>query len=137
MYFTINYFAVFAAAITSMIIGSLWYGPLFGKTWMRLSGLTDTRLAELKKRGMRKIYMISFIMSLIMAYVLAHFVAIWGAVGVAGAFQLAFWIWLGFVVTIVIAPFLWEDKPIKLYFLNITYSLVSLFAMALVLVFWR
>ena len=133
----INYFAVLAAAIASMIIGSLWYGPLFGKTWMRLSGLTDARLAELKNRGMGKIYAISFVMSLIMAYVLAHFVAIWGAVGVAGAFQLAFWIWLGFVVTIVIAPFLWEGKPIKLYFLNIAYSLLSLFAMALVLVFWR
>lgn len=132
----INYFAVLAAAIVSVIIGAVWYGPLFGALWMRLSGISDTRLAELKAQGMGKKYAITSIMSLLVAYVLAHFVAIWGAVGVAGAFQLAFWTWLGFIVPTLIGSFLWEGKSFKLYFLNIAYYLVTLFAMTLILVMW-
>lgn len=136
----INYFAVFAAAIASIIIGFIWYGPLFGTLWMRLSGISDTRLAELKAQGMGKKYALMSIMSLFMTYVLAHFVAIWGVVGgaisVAGAFQLAFWIWLGFIVPTLIGSHLWEGKSLKLYFLNIAYYLVNLSAMTLTLVMW-
>lgn len=30
--------AVVLAAVVSMIVGWLWYGPLFGKQWMALMG---------------------------------------------------------------------------------------------------
>ncbi len=33
-----------------MIIGSLWYGALFGKTWMKLSKITDKQMKEMKKK---------------------------------------------------------------------------------------
>lgn len=36
----INYLAVIVAAAASMIIGMIWYGPLFGKTWRSLMGFT-------------------------------------------------------------------------------------------------
>ena len=36
----INYGAVVGAAVASMILGSLWYGPLFGKPWMAAMGFT-------------------------------------------------------------------------------------------------
>ena len=34
----INYLAVLAAAVSNMVLGFLWYGPLFGKTWSKLMG---------------------------------------------------------------------------------------------------
>jgi hypothetical protein len=37
---TINYLAVIAAAIAAVGVGVLWYGPLFGKEWMKLMGYT-------------------------------------------------------------------------------------------------
>lgn len=135
---TINYWAVLVAGIASMVVGSLWYSPLlFGNAWMRLSGLSAERLAELKAKGMGKTYALGFLTSLIMAYVLAHFVGIWDASGVAGAFQLAFWIWLGFIATKSLGSVLWEGKPYRLYFLNISHDLISIFVMALILTFWR
>ncbi len=43
----INYWAVLVAAVVSMVIGALWYSPvLFGKLWMKYSGLSDKKLAE-------------------------------------------------------------------------------------------
>jgi len=35
----INWLAVVAAAASTFVIGGLWYGPVFGKTWMRLTGI--------------------------------------------------------------------------------------------------
>ncbi|MDO8488446.1 MAG: DUF1761 family protein [bacterium] len=35
----VNYLAILAAAVLSMVLGFLWFGPLFGQTWMKLMGL--------------------------------------------------------------------------------------------------
>ena len=50
----INFAAVLVAAIVGFIIGILWYGPLFGKSWMRLMGMTDKQLKEARQKGMGK-----------------------------------------------------------------------------------
>lgn len=34
----INWLAVVVATVIYMVLGGLWYGPLFGKTWMRATG---------------------------------------------------------------------------------------------------
>ena len=33
-----NWVAIVVATAAAMVIGFLWYGPVFGKTWMALSG---------------------------------------------------------------------------------------------------
>ena len=86
---------------------------------------------------MGKIYIAAFLGALVMAYVLAHFVAFWGIEGVGGAWQIAFWTWLGFIATTMLGSVLWEGKSFKLYALNVFYYLVSLFVMALILTFWQ
>ena len=40
----VNYLAVLAAAIASMVIGFLWYGPLFGKQYMALMKFDNKKL---------------------------------------------------------------------------------------------
>ena len=133
----INYLAVLAAAIVSMIVGGLWYSPLlFGKAWMKLMNLDEKKLEEAKKKGMTKSYVIAFIGSLVTAYVLAHFVDYAGAVDYVGALQLSFWIWLGFFAAAMLSSILWEGKPVKLYLINIFHYLVSLCVMSLILALW-
>lgn len=36
----VNYLAILVAAVLSMVLGFLWYGPLFGKEWTKLMGVT-------------------------------------------------------------------------------------------------
>ena len=66
----INYWAVLAAAVSTMIIGYVWYGPLFGKQWQKLSNVTVS--PEMAKKGMGSSMVIAFIGSLLMAFVLKH-----------------------------------------------------------------
>ncbi|SRR5258708_6005634 len=136
MQIAVNYWAILVAAIVNMTVGSLWYGPLFGKMWKGLMGFSDQAMKSMKLTMWQAIFM-GFLTALIMAYVLAHFVSIAGAVGIAGAWQLAFWVWLGFMLTITAGSFIWEGKPLRLFVLNAAQQLVSLFLMALVLVMWR
>lgn len=135
----VNYWAVLGAAVAAMIVGALWYGPLFGKTWGRLMGMS---YESMKARG-GKAYIVQTLAALVMANVLAHERFVWGnffgsSMSMpAFVFQLAFWLWLGFVATTQIGAAIWENKSWKLFFLNTGYSLVSLVAMALVLTYWQ
>ena len=130
----INLLAVLVAGIASMVVGALWYSQLlFGKIWMQLMGFNEKKLAEAKKKGMAKSYIITFISSLLTAYILAHFVKYVQAATIADSLVLAFWIWLGFFATTMLGSILWEGKPLKLYVINILHYLVSLSVMSIIL----
>src|SRR3989338_4979270 len=103
----INYLAVLVAAIASMVVGFLWYGPLFGKMWMKLMNFDKKKGEEAKKKGMRKTIALAFLTSLIMSYILAHFVRYAQAKTIADGAVLDFWLWIGFFATTQLGIVLW------------------------------
>lgn len=140
MTIAINYLAVIGAAVVSMVIGMAWYSPmLFAKPWMEGLGVTPEKLEAMKKQkgGMGKTYAMQFLASLVMAYVFAHFVQVWQVADAHGAWQLAFWTWLGFIATVQLGSVLWEQKTVKFYAINVAHYLITLYAMTLVLTYWR
>ncbi|MEK7552051.1 MAG: DUF1761 domain-containing protein [Patescibacteria group bacterium] len=132
----INYWAVLVSAIVSFVIGGIWYGPLFGKKWMALMGITKDGMKSMSLTPARAMTL-GFLFTLLQSYVVAHFVVLLGAVDAGTSWSLAFWIWLGIMVPICIGSFLWENKPIKLFVLNAAYQLISLFVMVLILALWK
>lgn len=123
----INLVAVVAAAVASFVIGMAWYSPmLFGNTWMKLSGVDPKKMKGDKKKMMMTSMLGGVVTALLTSYVLAHFVDYVGAVDAMGGAMVAFWAWLGFVATVQAGSFLWEGKPVKLFLLNTTHSLVAL-----------
>ena len=44
----LNLTAVLVAAVAAFVLGGIWYGPLFGKTWQAHVGLSDE---DLKSKG--------------------------------------------------------------------------------------
>ena len=130
---TINYTAVLAAGVVSMVIGYLWYGPLFGKTWMKLSGMKEMG----KKDMMMQSYVITFVGALVTAYVLSVFLRLTGSTTLSAALPVAVWAWLGFQATQLLGSVLWEGKSWNLYLLNAAQKLVDLLAIAVVLTYLR
>lgn len=132
----INYLAVVAAAVLSMVIGFLWYGPnLFGKQWMKLMGYTKESM-EKAKEGMGKTYAISFFGALVMAYVLSHIIDYAQATSMVSGMQAGFWSWLGFVAPVQMTEALFGNKKWNLYYINTGYQLASLLVMGAVLAVW-
>jgi hypothetical protein len=134
-----NLLAVLVAGLIPMVVGSLWYGPLFGRQWMRMVGKTEDELKQ--QFNPLKSYGVTFLMALIMSYVLAHILIAWeeayGLSGLWAGMQGGFWVWLGFVLTVGWQNVAFEDKPTGLYWLNMLYNLVTLLAMGAVLGVWR
>lgn len=139
----INYLAVLVCGIASMALGFIWYGPLFGKVWMSLSGISPERI-EAAKSGqggsMAKLYALSFAGSLVMAYVLAHSLVFASAylnvTGISAGLQAGFWSWLGFIAPVTLGSVLWDGKPWKLWLLNNAYQLLLLLIMGTILAVW-
>jgi len=139
----VNYLAVLASAVSAMVVGFLWYGPLFGKAWSKMMGwgeMTPEQLKEKQKKAM-PMYAISFVGSLVMAFVLSHALVFGntylGTSGISGGLMGAFWNWLGFIVPVTMGVVLWEGKPLKLWLINASYYLVVLAVMSAILVSWQ
>jgi drug/metabolite transporter (DMT)-like permease len=129
----LNYLAVLVAALSTFLIGGLWYSPaVFGKSWMKENGLSEE---EMKKSNMVRIFGLAFVLGLIAAINLAMFLGpendpIMGAVwGFAAGF--------GWVATFVGTHYLFERKSFKLFLINAGYSVVALTVMGVILAAWK
>ncbi len=131
----INYWAVLVAAIVGMAIGAIWYSVLFGKKWMELMNIDSQKMDEMKAKA-KWSYVWGFLTLLVTAYVLAHLVDYAEATTWLGGLQAGFWVWLGFVATVMLGGVLWEGKPVKLYLIGAAHELVSLLVMGVILALW-
>jgi hypothetical protein len=117
----VSLIATLAATVASFVLGALWYGPLFGKSWMKENGFTEEDLRKDFNPG--KTYGLTFLISFAAAYV---FGAVLGpdparpfAVGAGFAAGL-FWV-AGSMAT----NYLFERKTAKLLAINATYHTVQ------------
>lgn len=134
----INLLAVFVSAIASMVIGSIWYGPLFGKKFklaMGMDKMTPEQQAEMKKT-MGMSYFLQFVASLVMFYVLAMFMGRLGQLTINSGVQVAFWTWLGFVVPVQLGNAIWGGK-MTLFWISIGNMLATLLAAGVIIGAWK
>ncbi len=110
----VNWWVVLGCGVAAMVVGMLWYGPLFGKTYMRLMGMDPKNMKKGDCAGMTWCYIGQFVLSLVQAYVLIHVTVMSEAYYHAGFMQSAmtsaFWLWLGFVVPFSGSASLWSNK---------------------------
>ena len=141
----VNVLAVLACAIAAMILGFLWYGPLFGKTWAELMGwgsMTAEMLKE-KQKGATPGYIASFVGALVMAYILSHSIAVAASYPALASYAhlqvgltTGFFMWLGFVAPVTVGTVFWDGRPWRLWFINAGYYLVQLLVMVTILALW-
>lgn len=133
----VNWVAVLLAAILQMVLGFLWYSPmLFGNAWMKLAGMKPSDM-EKHKSAMPKSAVLGLLAAAVMSFVLAQVLGFMQVKALMDGFLAGFWMWLGFVATVMSGMVLWEAKPVKLYLLNAGYYLVALLVSSAVLVLWK
>ena len=74
--------------------------------------------------------------NLVFAYVLAMLIMSTSVVGVYEGIMLAFWVWLGFVVTSTSMNVIWMKANFKLWVYEIFASLASILAMGAIIAAW-
>ena len=109
---------------------------LFGNTWMKLVGIKPSDVAKGKKE-MPKSAVLGLLAALVMTFILAQVIGFMGARTLVDGLLAGFWMWLGFIVTVLAGLVLWEGKPFKLYAINVGYYLVALLISSAILTFWK
>lgn len=136
----INYYAVLAGAVASMIIGGIWYGPLFGKKWLEIIGANEATLEARKEmqKNTGPMYGVQFILTLFQVLVLAHLIA---ESTTPQAIQSALWVWAAFVIPTLAGAVMWTTEPSKnkwaRFLIQGGYQLVIFLVFGLLLHFWK
>jgi hypothetical protein len=130
----INWLAVLLADISSMVIGAIWYAkPVFGRRWMRLTGITE----ESMQKGAALPLIITFVVSFLTAAVLAGSAAIaqhfYNGNFFLNAVLTAVILWIGFTAARLITHDLFDRRPSSLTVLNLAHELVTVVVMGLII----
>ena len=129
----VNYLAVLVAAIASYVIASVWYGVIFRKLWMQLTGISD-----MKPKPMSMV--LPFVGSLVMSYVLDHSIVFGNMYtnmsGMSGGLMGGFFNWLGFIAPVTLMGVVYEKRKWGLWVLDNGFWLLSLLVMGAILSSW-
>jgi len=144
--------AVVASILSNMVVGFMWYGPLFGKAWAKEIGMDMSKKPAAKE--MYKSMGLMLIGTFLLAYCLAYNVEAWRVVmgvtiasGQAPGMQAsqipiilainsAAWTTIGYFVPVLLNQVAFESRSWKLFFINAGYYLTSLAIMSTILSFW-
>lgn len=117
-----------------MPLGMLWYGPLFGKRWMKLMGFSEKSMNDAKK-NMATTYGAQLGASFLQAFVLSLLIFSSRITEFSQIIVLGFWVWLGFMATVILTKQLFDTRPFtpQLYLIDIGYQLVVVSSMAIII----
>ena len=131
--FEINYLAVLVAAIAGFSVGSVWYGPLFGKMWQTEMGFTKENPPEDKHPA--KTLAIAFICTFVMSFMIAHLMSDHFE-GWIGGVHLGGELAIGFSVTAIGIHYLFQKRSLKLWIIDSAYLTFILILMSVIIAIW-
>ena len=114
-----HWIAIVLAALAGFLVGGLWYGPLFGKAWMKARGITPESAAG---ANMPLIFGTTFVLNLVAAFMLDHLYQTYDApLGLHYSLVVAAIIGVGFVATSIGVNYLFSRQPRSLFFIDAGY----------------
>lgn len=133
--FDVNYLAIIVAAVAGMLLGTLWYMPLFGRTWLRLmqrDNLTAEEAAKMNKDAMRA-HGVGFVMLLIVGFVISNMFAAFGPFAMSEVIFRALFVGIGVVATLGFMNHMYAGRPHKLFFIDYGFMVLTLVVIAVVI----
>lgn len=129
--------AILVSGALSLLIGFLWYGPLFRKPWAAYTGWTDEKVRSVPGGAMALTYLLTLLAALVQAVVLSLLsrslgATLWGEGLVLGLLAGGGFVTLGFATT-----YLFEHKPLGLWLIVSGYEVAYLAVAGVLVTVWR
>lgn len=94
LFASLNWWAILVATVAAFALGGLWYGPLFGKAWLRALGKTESDITPSPRP-----FVISALTSLVTCVVVAALMALIGLTGLVAGLLFGLATGIGFIAT--------------------------------------
>ena len=140
MEISLNWIAICVVTLGFWIGGALWFGPIFGKIWMRIhhgeKKFTDEEMKN-AAAGMWKLLVAELISNFVMVATLAFLIAVLPSYS---GMYLGFLVWIGFVLPTIVSSTIWGNDSKKWMtpkiLISASYRLIALVAAGYVLGIW-
>ncbi|WP_421786214.1 DUF1761 domain-containing protein [Hyphobacterium sp.] len=130
----INIIAVLLSSVGFMLVGMVWYGPLFGKRWMALNNFTEESL----KDGNMAVTMAKGVTNSLVAAIGIGVILAWsGRDGLVDCMIAAALVWLFFSATTEMLKHIWEGQSIELTLIHFGNQLVAYTLAGVIFSFFR
>jgi hypothetical protein len=133
----ISILAVLVCGVASLVIGFVWYGPLFGKAWASYTGWTEEKVKSIPSSRMASTYLLAFAAALVTAYALAVLIRAMGIVRIGDGLTLGLVTGIGFAAMAFATTFLFEHKPRGQWLIVSGYQIVYQVVAAVIITLWR
>lgn len=147
----INFPAVGVSVLCAMVVGFLWYGPLFGKAWAKEMNFDMSQKPP--NSEMIRGTLLMLVGSFFLAFCLAHTVEAWrivmsmvpmgqqapmepAKIPMVLALNSAGWTTIGYIMPVILNQVAYEKRSWKLFFINTGYYLASLLGMSFIMAYW-
>ncbi len=128
----LNWLAILVATVAAFLLGGLWYGPVFGKAWLRAVGKKEEDLGNPTTP-----MVLSFFTSATTSIVLAGVLSLMAAPDILDGLVLGLLVGVGFIAAGMASDYAFCGWPRALFFIQagnrVTYSVI----MGTILAAWR
>ena len=133
----VNWLAVLVCAVLSMVIGFIWYGPLFSKQWSALTGWTNEKVAALGQSALMRSYGLAFVSAFVFASALALILRGLAVSSIADGLITGAVLWVGLIATSIGVNMVFERRSTMLFIIEAGYHLATILVYSVILTLWR
>ena len=136
--FNTSWLAVIIATIVFFAIGWIWYGPIFGETWMAIEGITEAEAAaRLEEMGMLVWFGAALSITIGQAIGLLMVLHYTGAKRLKACLTRAFWLVITIVAPILGYASVYGGYPMNGFLIDFGHMLIGYLAMSAVYAAFR
>lgn len=134
---SVNYLSLLVSAVIFWVLGSVWFGPFFGKTWRTELEKHGVKIEKPTTTIMVLKSILTFLMNLLLVIGIGFFVYFMGLSNLMGAVKLGLLFGISFSLTTLLIAYTWENKSLKLLLLDSGYPFFGIIISSIILTFWR
>jgi hypothetical protein len=130
----LDYLHILVATVAYFLIGALWYSVLFGKTWVKLIGVTMT---EDDKKNIPMMFAMTFVLNFVITFATAAVLYFIEPRTILAALKSGLLLGVGFVGASCAMNYMYSKRPFKLTLIDSGYHVVSIIVVCIILTLWR
>ncbi len=130
----LNFLAITVSSVIYFGLGSVWFGPLFGKEWLRLVGLS---LTEEDKKNAPFMFAKTFLLDFVITLATALTIVLTKTETIADALKLSAILGLGFVIAPFLGNYMYAKRSMKLFLIEGFYHVICIIIVSIILTMWR